>query len=72
MRRAAEAGLKSARLAYVDNAVGGRWSDCGVVLDAELMAGFLDGAADQVSGYYENMSVSYTHITLPTNLVFYI
>ena len=44
MRRAAEAGLKSARLAYVDNAVGGRWSDCGVVLDA-----------DQVSGYYENM-----------------
>mgnify|MGYP006259306101 FL=1 len=55
MRRAAEAGLKSARLAYVDNALGGRWSDCGVVLDAELMAGFLDGAADQVSGYYENM-----------------
>ena len=55
MRRAAEAGLKSARLAYVDNALGGRWSDCGVVLDEELMAGFLDGAADQVSGYYENM-----------------
>jgi TPR repeat protein len=55
MRRAAEAGLKSARLAYVDNAVGGRWSDCGVVLDADLMAGFLDAVADQVSGYYENM-----------------
>ena len=55
MRRAAEAGLKSARLAYVDNAVGGRWSDCGVVLDADLMAGFIDAAADQVSGYYENM-----------------
>ena len=55
MRLAAEAGLKSARLAYVDNAVGGRWSDCGVVLDADLMAGFLDAAADQVSGYYENM-----------------
>ena len=55
MRRAAEAGLKSARLAYVDNAVGGRWSDCGVVLDMDLMAGFLDAAADQVSGYYENM-----------------
>ena len=55
MRRAAEAGLKSARLAYVDNAVGGRWSDCGVALDADQMAGFLDGAADQVSGYYENM-----------------
>ncbi len=40
MRRAAEAGLKSARLACVDNAVGGRWSDCGVVLDADLMVGF--------------------------------
>ena len=55
MRRAAEAGLKSARLAYVDNAVGGRWSDCGLVLDADLMAGLLDAAADQVSGYYEYM-----------------
>ena len=55
MRRAAEAGLKSARLACVDNAVGGRWSDCGVVLDADLMVGFLDAAVDQVSGYYENM-----------------
>ena len=55
MRRAAKAGLKSARLAYVDNGVGGRWSDCGVVLDADLMTGFLDAAEDQVSGYYENM-----------------
>ena len=54
-RRAAEAGLKSARLAYIDNAVGGRWSDCGVVLDADLMVGFLDAAVYQVSGYYENM-----------------
>ena len=54
-RRAAEAGLKSARLAYIDNAVGGRWSDCGVVLDVDLMVGFLDAAVDQVSGYYENM-----------------
>ncbi len=35
--------------------MGGRWSDCGLVLDADLMAGFLDAAADQVSGYYENM-----------------
>ena len=55
MRRAVEAGLKSARLAYVDNVVGGRWSNCGVVLDADLTAGFLDAAADQVSGYYENV-----------------
>jgi hypothetical protein len=35
--------------------VGGRWSDCGVVLDADLMSGFLDAAAEQVSGYYESM-----------------
>ena len=55
MRRAAEAGLKSPRLAYVDNASSGRWSDFGVVLDADLMAGFLDASADRVSGYYENM-----------------
>ncbi len=55
MRRAAEAGHKSARLAYFDNAVSDRWSDCGVVLDADLLAGFLDAAADKVSGYYENM-----------------
>ena len=55
MRRAAEAGLKSARLAYIDNAVGGGWSDCGAVLDADPMSGSLKAAADQVSGYYENM-----------------
>jgi len=55
MRRAAKAGLKSARLAYADSAVGGRCSDCGVVLDADLMVGFLDAAAGPVSGYYESM-----------------
>ena len=55
MRRAAEAGLKSARPAYIDNAVGGRRSDCGVVLDVDLMVGFLDAAVDQVPGYCENM-----------------
>lgn len=55
MRRVAKAGLKSARLANVDDALSGRWSDCGVVLDADLIAGFLGAAADQVSGYYENM-----------------
>ena len=55
MRRAAEAGLNSPRLAYVDNALSGRWSDCGVVLDADLMAAFVDAAADRVSAYYENM-----------------
>ena len=48
-------GTQVSALAYVDNAVGGRWSNCGVVLYADLMAGFLDAAEDQVSGYYQNM-----------------
>lgn len=55
MRRVAKAGLKSARLAYAYDALSGRWSDCGVVLDADLMVGFLDAAVDQVSGFCENM-----------------
>lgn len=53
--RAADGGLKAARLAYVDSAVGGKWSECGVTLDKHVMSGFLDAAADQVSGYYEEM-----------------
>ena len=48
-------GTQVSALACVDNAVGGRWSDCGVVLYTDLMAGFLDAAEDQVSGYYQNM-----------------
>ena len=55
MRRAAEVGFKSARLAHVDHSVSDRWYDCGVVLDADLMVGFLDAAVDQVSGFCENM-----------------
>ena len=48
-------GTQVSARAYFDNALGGRWSDCGVVLYANLMAGFLDAAEDQVSGYYQNM-----------------
>ena len=55
MQRAAEAGLKSPRLAYVDTALSGRWLDCSVVLDANLMAAFVDAAADRGSACYENM-----------------
>ena len=53
--RAADRGLKAARLAYVDSAVGGQWTECGVTLDKHVLSGFLDAAADQVSGYYEEM-----------------
>jgi TPR repeat protein len=54
-RRAADGGLKAARLAYVDSAVGGQWADCDVTFDKDVMSGFLNAAADQVSGYYEKM-----------------
>ena len=54
-RRAAEGGLKAARLAYVDSAVGGQWADCDMTFNTDVMSGFLDAAADQVSGYYEKM-----------------
>lgn len=54
-RRAAEGGLKAARLAYVDSAVGGQWADCDVTFNKDVMSDFLDAAEDQVSGYYEKM-----------------
>lgn len=54
-RRAAEQGLKSARISYVDEYLSGTWSGCTVGADGAAMAAYLDGAASQVSGYYENM-----------------
>jgi hypothetical protein len=58
MQRAAEAGLKAARIGYVEGATSGRWSSCDVSLNAQSMAAFLDGAEEQVSGYYENLLLS--------------
>ena len=55
MGRAAEAGLKAARIGYVEAATSGRWSACNVPLDVQSMTAFLDGAEEQVSGYYENL-----------------
>ena len=54
-RGAAEAGLTSARLTYVEDAMSGEWSPCGEVFSTDVMLGFLDGAAEQVSGYCETM-----------------
>ena len=54
-RHAAEGGLKAARLAYVDSAVGGQWAECDMRFNNDVMSDFLDAAADQVSGYYEKM-----------------
>ena len=57
MRGAAEAGLKSARIAYVDHAVAGNWSQCGVPTDTTALKGYLEEASTQVSGYYEKMLI---------------
>ena len=55
IRAAAEQGLKSARLTYVDDVTAGRYAGCGVSASHDDMLGYLDGAAAQASGYYENM-----------------
>ena len=54
-RAAAEQGLKSARLTYVDDVTAGRYADCGIGASRKEMSGYLDAAAAQVAGYYENM-----------------
>lgn len=54
-KAAADQGLKSARITYVNDTVAGRYRGCGAsASDAELVE-YLDGAQAQVSGYYENM-----------------
>ena len=53
--QAALQGLKSARLTYVDDVLAGAYRECKWSPDAAEMAGFLDSAASQVSGYYEGM-----------------
>ena len=65
-RQAADAGLKSARLTYVDDALSGAWADCGVTVDPARLTDYLDGAASQVSGYYEGMLLGALRRGLPT------
>lgn len=54
-RKAADQGLKSARITYVDAVLAGDYGACGVSATLEEMSAYLEGAASQVSGYYENM-----------------
>jgi hypothetical protein len=54
-RAAANAGLKSARISYVNEYLSGRLNDCPPRASLEDMAGFLEDAQEQVSGWYENM-----------------
>lgn len=54
-RAAADAGLKSARITYVNDTLSGALDDCGPGPGPEVLRAWLDAARDQVSGYYENM-----------------
>jgi len=54
-RKAADQGLKSARLTYVDDAVSGLYQDCKWVASKAAMAAYLEAAGEQVNGYYEGM-----------------
>lgn len=66
-KAAADQGLKSARLTYVDEAVAGRLADCGSGATRAELAAYLDGASSQVSGYYENMLVQALRRQLEAN-----
>lgn len=54
-RKAADQGLKSARLTYVNDTVAGRYDDCTDTAAYATLTSYLKGAADQVSGYYEQL-----------------
>jgi hypothetical protein len=54
-RGAAERGLKSARITYVNDYLSGVLDACPPRASLEEMQGFLGEAREQVSGYYENM-----------------
>ena len=54
-KKAADQGLKSARITYVNGVLGGDYGPCGLSASMEEMRAYLDGASTQVSGYYENM-----------------
>lgn len=54
-RRAADQGLKSARLTYVNDVVAGRYDACEETAPRETLQSYLAGAASQVDGYYEQL-----------------
>jgi TPR repeat protein len=54
-KQAADQGLKSARITYVNAVLAGNYGECGVSASLVEMAAYLDGASSQVRGYYENM-----------------
>lgn len=54
-KKAADQGLKSARISYVNAVLAADYGDCGVSASVGEMKSYLEGATTQVSGYYENM-----------------
>ncbi len=54
-RKAADEGLKAARIAYVDYVLKGTWAACEISANFDEMKSYLEGASSQVSGYYEKM-----------------
>lgn len=51
---AADLGLKSARISYVNDFLGDKYKGC-TSASAKEMAVYLEAVSDQVNGYYENM-----------------
>ena len=54
-RKAADQGLKSARLTYVNDLVAGRYDACASTAANATLKSYLMGAAAQVNGYYEQL-----------------
>lgn len=54
-RRAANQGLKSARITYVDEALSGFYENCRGVAEVDALAEYLRAAKPQISGYYEKL-----------------
>lgn len=54
-RKAAEAGLKSARISYVNHVLADTWAACPPQVNTDTLESWLAAAREQVSGYYENM-----------------
>lgn len=54
-KAAADQGLKSARITYVNDFVSNAYADCKLSATPEEMSEYLGKAGAQVEGYYENM-----------------
>jgi hypothetical protein len=57
-KKAADQGLKSARITYVNAVLAGDYNACGISASQQEMQSYVNGASTQVKGYYENMLVS--------------